>query len=85
MSRELSNYIALLIPWEGRIKQIQSYFGSVVASYFTFLRWVFWTNIVQAVIAGGIIIVPEIVFGPDWGTVDYKTVPGMYPKIKTDI
>lgn len=30
----------------------------------------------QAVIMGGVVIAPEIVFGPQWGTVDYKTVPG---------
>ncbi|XP_067933140.1 transmembrane channel-like protein 3 [Watersipora subatra] len=75
ISRELSNFASLLVPWEGRIKHIESYFGGVVASYFTFLRWIFWTNIVQAVIIGGVIIVPEVLFGPDWGSVDYKTVP----------
>ena len=75
-SRELSNLAALLIPWEGKIKHIESYFGTVVASYFTFLRWIFWTNIIQAVIIGGVIIAPEVLFGPQWGTVDYKSVPG---------
>lgn len=75
-SRELSNYAALLVPWEGRIKHIEMYFGSVVASYFTFLRWIFWTNIIQAVIVGAAIMAPEVMFGPDFGTVDHKTIPG---------
>lgn len=75
-ARAISNYMALMVPWEGKIRQIESYFGGVVASYFTFLRWIFWTNIVQASIMIGVIMLPEIMFGPDWGTVEYKTIPG---------
>ena len=73
-SRELSNYLALLIPWESKIKNIASYFGSVVASYFTFLRWLFWINIVMTIICSLVIIMPEVMFGPDIGTLPYKSV-----------
>ena len=76
--RELSNYSAMLIPWEGKIKNIESYFGSVVASYFTFLRWLFWINFIMALICGVVIIMPEVMFGPDMGTVPYKSVPGLW-------
>lgn len=76
-SRELSNYTAMMIPWEGKIKNIESYFGSVVASYFTFLRWLFWINFVMSLICGVVIIMPEVMFGPDSGSVPYKSVPGM--------
>lgn len=46
LKREIDNLIVILTPWELRIKKIESQFGSVVASYFTFLRWIFWINTV---------------------------------------
>ncbi|CRK89048.1 CLUMA_CG002617, isoform A [Clunio marinus] len=61
MKREIYNYAALLIPWEIRIKEIESRFGSVVASYFIFLRWLFWVNIVIANIFTLFVIVPEVI------------------------
>lgn len=60
MKREIYNFCALLIPWEIRIKEIESRFGSVVASYFIFLRWLFWVNIVIANIFLLFVIVPEV-------------------------
>ncbi|KAH1004101.1 hypothetical protein HUJ04_003903 [Dendroctonus ponderosae] len=48
--REITNMSMWFIPWELKIKEIESHFGSVVASYFIFLRWLFWVNIVIAVI-----------------------------------
>lgn len=60
MKRELYNFLALLIPWEIRIKEIESRFGSVVASYFIFLRWLFWVNLVIASVFALFVIVPEV-------------------------
>ena len=55
-----------LTPWEGRLKRIESQFGSVVSSYFVFLRWVFYLNFLLAAAILGFIILPEVLSG-HWG------------------
>ncbi|KAK5642603.1 hypothetical protein RI129_008770 [Pyrocoelia pectoralis] len=59
--REMANISNLLIPWERRIKEIESHFGSVVASYFIFLRWLFWVNVVISVVIGAFVVMPEVI------------------------
>ncbi|KAG7220820.1 hypothetical protein INR49_017787, partial [Caranx melampygus] len=59
LSRVLYNIMVLFIPWEVRIKKIESHFGSGVASYFIFLRWLFGINIVLTIMTGAFIVLPE--------------------------
>ncbi|XP_053994834.1 transmembrane channel-like protein, partial [Hylaeus volcanicus] len=58
--REIVNLQTWLIPWELRIKEIESHFGSAVASYFTFLRWLFWINLVMSAIITAFVAIPEV-------------------------
>ncbi|XP_020282000.1 transmembrane channel-like protein 3 [Pseudomyrmex gracilis] len=58
--RELINLRTWLIPWEIRIMEIESHFGSAVASYFIFLRWLFWINFVIAATLATFVTIPEI-------------------------
>ncbi|KYQ52088.1 Transmembrane channel-like protein 3 [Trachymyrmex zeteki] len=58
--RELVNLQTWLIPWEVRIMEIESHFGSAVASYFIFLRWLFWINLVIAVTLTAFVAIPEV-------------------------
>ena len=51
-----------MIPWQQRIKDIESHFGSVVSSYFVFLRWIFWMNFAITLVLMFTVILPEVRF-----------------------
>ncbi|KAF0876244.1 TMC3 protein, partial [Crocuta crocuta] len=59
-ARMARNFMVIFIPWEMRIKKIESHFGSGVASYFIFLRWLFGINIVLTIMTGAFIVIPEV-------------------------
>lgn len=59
--REFANFLVIITPWEMRIKKIESHFGSVVASYFTFLRWIFWLNLANSLVMCTFVMVPELI------------------------
>ncbi|KAF6079697.1 transmembrane channel like 3 [Phyllostomus discolor] len=74
-ARLACNFAAIFIPWETRIKKIESHFGSGVASYFIFLRWLFGINVALAVMTGAFIVVPELVAGQPFGSTASKSIP----------
>uniref|UniRef100_A0A915KM17 Uncharacterized protein n=1 Tax=Romanomermis culicivorax TaxID=13658 RepID=A0A915KM17_ROMCU len=57
---QLLDFSAYLIPWESKIKGIESRFGSVVSSYFIFLRWILALNFVISMILLTFIVIPEV-------------------------
>ncbi|XP_025190710.1 transmembrane channel-like protein 3 isoform X2 [Melanaphis sacchari] len=72
--REMANFISQIIPWELTIKEIESQFGTVVASYFTFLRWLFWVNFVISVLLAAFVVIPEILMTNKVDTGERKTL-----------
>uniref|UniRef100_A0A913HXW6 TMC domain-containing protein n=1 Tax=Strongyloides stercoralis TaxID=6248 RepID=A0A913HXW6_STRER len=58
--RWFSNIHTYFIPWESKIKKIESHFGSVVSSYFTFLRWIVFMNLIITIIVVGFVVIPEV-------------------------
>ncbi|XP_022160747.1 transmembrane channel-like protein 3 isoform X2 [Myzus persicae] len=72
--REMANFISQIIPWELTIKEIESQFGTVVASYFTFLRWLFWVNFVISVLLAAFVVMPEILTTNKADTGERKTL-----------
>lgn len=64
--REAANISNWFIPWEQKIKAIESHFGSAVASYFIFLRWLFWVNVVIAFAIMAFVAIPEVSFIGLW-------------------
>uniref|UniRef100_A0A914W8V7 TMC domain-containing protein n=1 Tax=Plectus sambesii TaxID=2011161 RepID=A0A914W8V7_9BILA len=58
--RWAANVRMYLIPWEAKIKRIESHFGSVVSSYFTFLRWILWVNLTLTFIILLFVVIPEL-------------------------
>ncbi|XP_055479533.1 transmembrane channel-like protein 3 [Psammomys obesus] len=74
-ARLACNFVVIFIPWEMRIKKIESHFGSGVASYFIFLRWLFGINIVLTMMTGAFIVIPELIAGQPFGSTTSKTIP----------
>nr|XP_008101587.1 PREDICTED: transmembrane channel-like protein 1 [Anolis carolinensis] len=73
--RDFDNFKTACIPWERKIKEIESHFGSSVASYFIFLRWMYGINIILFGLTFGLIMVPEALMAKPYGSIPRKTVP----------
>uniref|UniRef100_F7BR96 Transmembrane channel-like protein n=1 Tax=Xenopus tropicalis TaxID=8364 RepID=F7BR96_XENTR len=73
--RDFENFKTACIPWEMKIKEIESHFGSSVASYFIFLRWMYGLNLVLLSLVFGLIVIPELLMGLPAGSIPRKTIP----------
>ncbi|XP_077571647.1 transmembrane channel-like protein 2-B [Stigmatopora nigra] len=73
--RDFDNFKTACIPWERKIKEVESHFGSSVASYFIFLRWMYGLNLVLFGFMFGLVVLPEILMGLPYGSIPRKTVP----------
>ncbi|XP_055489061.1 transmembrane channel-like protein 1 [Leucoraja erinacea] len=73
--RDFENFKTACIPWEMKIKEIESHFGSSVASYFIFLRWIYGINMVLFGLTFGLVMIPEALMGKPYGSIPRKTVP----------
>ncbi|XP_034025698.1 transmembrane channel-like protein 2-B [Thalassophryne amazonica] len=73
--RDFENFKTACIPWERKIKEVESHFGSSVASYFIFLRWMYGLNMVLFGFMFGLVVLPEILMGLPYGSIPRKTVP----------
>ncbi|KAL4623166.1 transmembrane channel-like protein 2 [Arapaima gigas] len=74
-NRDFENFKTACIPWERKIKEVESHFGSSVASYFLFLRWMYGMNLVLFGFVFGLIVIPEVLMGLPYGSIPRKTVP----------
>ncbi|XP_060065749.1 transmembrane channel-like protein 3 [Ylistrum balloti] len=75
LRRLVTDTVASLTPWEVRVKAIESHFGTVVASYFLFLRWLIWINVYLMLIQVCFVIVPELIGGDSHGSIGRKSIP----------
>ncbi|XP_061554302.1 LOW QUALITY PROTEIN: transmembrane channel-like protein 2-A [Phycodurus eques] len=73
--RDFDNFKTACIPWERKIKEVESHFGSSVASYFIFLRWMYGMNLVMFGFTFGLVVIPEVLMGLPYGSIPRKTVP----------
>ncbi|MEQ2209264.1 Transmembrane channel-like protein 2-B, partial [Xenoophorus captivus] len=74
-NRDFENFKTACIPWERKIKEVESHFGSSVASYFLFLRWMYGLNLVLFGFMFGLVVLPEVLMGFPYGSIPRKTVP----------
>ncbi|KAM9447115.1 transmembrane channel-like protein 1 [Clarias gariepinus] len=75
IQRHFNNFKMACIPWEMKIKEIESHFGSAVASYFILLRWMFGINIILFCLSFGLVMFPEALMGLPYGSIPRKTIP----------
>ncbi|XP_018323944.1 transmembrane channel-like protein 5 isoform X2 [Agrilus planipennis] len=63
----IKNFMVSFELWYSSLKMIEGNFGSGVATYFRFLRWLFLMNVILAIPALGFIVVPQILYSSNKG------------------
>ena len=61
----VKEFLYLLEPWRGHLKEIEGQFGSGVVSYFVFLRWLTLLNLFVFLIEFGFVSLPTLVICAD--------------------
>ena len=56
--RGIDNAFNTLVPWDGRIKRVESYFGSSVSSFFILLRWICYLNVCISILIIAFVTIP---------------------------
>ena len=56
--RGIDNAFNTLVPWDSRIKRVESYFGSSVSSFFILLRWICYLNICISILIIAFVTIP---------------------------
>ncbi|EDO32630.1 predicted protein, partial [Nematostella vectensis] len=52
--------------WRGHLKQVEGQFGSGVVSYFSFLRWLLFLNLLIFALEFGFVVLPTVVICTSW-------------------
>ncbi|KAF2363460.1 TMC protein [Trinorchestia longiramus] len=71
---QIYSRVSALELWHGRFKKIESHFGSAVASYFHFLRWVMGMNAILVLVTAAFVIIPEFLAVPRSNTGERKSL-----------
>lgn len=60
----MKNFLYTFELWYGTLKTVEGHFGSGVATYFKFVRWLFIMNVLVMIVLLGFVVVPQVLF--DW-------------------
>uniref|UniRef100_A0A3Q4N9V9 Transmembrane channel-like protein n=1 Tax=Neolamprologus brichardi TaxID=32507 RepID=A0A3Q4N9V9_NEOBR len=75
---QIKEALSGLVPWRQTLRTIEGKFGVGVKSYFVFLRYLIYLNLLHCVLIGGFIVGPSIFYRTD----EYgKSAPHMFPII----
>lgn len=62
--RNWHDFWSRFTAWRGAFKTIEGHFGTAVASYFRFVRFVFFLNLAVALLLLGVVVLPQVIMKP---------------------